>query len=477
MGIYKTPGVYVEELSSFPPSVADVATAVPVFIGFTENGEVNKPVRISSMLEYETKFGFGNKPSKIMKGDITNNYVMYDSIRMFYDNGGGVCWIYPIGIYNESLTDVANKFGKAVERMDEMDEVTLILFPDATMMLDKNELASLQVKALSKAAELQDKFVILDVKDDDVQGFRNTLSADSEVLRYGAAYYPMLRSVYKKSFSIAEILEYDKNDILWKDNEIIKFYKNILSDTKALDKAPSKEKEPVKKDVVEFFKQISNEYRQKIDSLILRLSWYKDVINEMNSKACMLPPSGAIAGVISRIDSSRGVWASPANAGINSVVDLTVTVTDAAQERLNVDTDAGKSINAIRWFSGKGIMVWGARTLDGNSNEWRYVSVRRLFNYVEESVKKSTAWAVFQPNDANTWVKMKSQIENFLNNLWREGALAGASPAQAFFVKVGMPETMTAQDILEGRVIVKIGMAAVRPAEFIVLQFSHMMQK
>lgn len=153
MGIYKTPGVYVEELSSFPPSVADVATAVPVFIGFTEKGEVNKPVRISSMLEYETKFGFGNKPSKIMKGDITNNYVMYDSIRMFYDNGGGVCWIYPIGIYNESLTDVANKFGKAVERMDEMDEVTLILFPDATMMLDKNELASLQVKALSKAAE------------------------------------------------------------------------------------------------------------------------------------------------------------------------------------------------------------------------------------------------------------------------------------------------------------------------------------
>ena len=122
-------------------------------------------------------------------------------------------------------------------------------------------------------------------------------------------------------------------------------------------------------------------------------------------------------------------------------------------------------------------MVWGARTLDGNSNEWRYIPVRRLFNYVEESVQKSTAWAVFQPNDANTWRKVQSQIENFLSNLWRDGALAGSTPDKAFYVKVGLDVTMTTDDINNGYMIIEIGMAAVRPAEFVVLQFSHKLQE
>jgi len=120
--------------------------------------------------------------------------------------------------------------------------------------------------------------------------------------------------------------------------------------------------------------------------------------------------------------------------------------------------------------------VWGARTLAGNDNEWRYVPVRRFFNMVEESVKKSTSWVVFEPNDANTWVKVKSMIENFLTLLWREGALAGAKPEEAFFVNVGLNQTMTFVDILEGRMIIRIGMAAVRPAEFIILEFSHKIQ-
>ena len=134
-------------------------------------------------------------------------------------------------------------------------------------------------------------------------------------------------------------------------------------------------------------------------------------------------------------------------------------------------------MNAIRSFAGKGTLVWGARTLAGNDNEWRYVSVRRFFNMVEESVKKSTYWAVFEPNDANTWIKVKSMIENYLIQKWRDGALAGAKPEQAFFVKVGLGQTMTAQDILEGRMNVEIGMAVVRPAEFIILKFSHKMQE
>ena len=142
---------------------------------------------------------------------------------------------------------------------------------------------------------------------------------------------------------------------------------------------------------------------------------------------------------------------------------------------MNVDATAGKSVNAIRAFVGKGTLVWGARTLAGNDNEWRYVNVRRFFNFVEESVKKATEQFVFEPNDANTWVRVQAMIENFLTVLWRQGALQGVKPEHAFYVAVGLGKTMTALDILEGRMIVEIGMAAVRPAEFIILRFSHKM--
>jgi hypothetical protein len=147
------------------------------------------------------------------------------------------------------------------------------------------------------------------------------------------------------------------------------------------------------------------------------------------------------------------------------------------QADLNVDATSGKSINAIRTFTGKGTLVWGARTLAGNDNEWRYIPVRRLYIFIEESVKKATEFVVFEPNDANTWLRAKTMIENFLSKLWRDGALAGAKPEEAFFVRVGLGQTMSAQDILEGRLIIEIGLAAVRPAEFIILKFSHKLQE
>jgi phage tail sheath protein FI len=162
---------------------------------------------------------------------------------------------------------------------------------------------------------------------------------------------------------------------------------------------------------------------------------------------------------------------------LNNVAGLTARIDNEEQDDLNVDVIAGKSINAIRAFAGRGILVWGARTLAGNDNEWRYISVRRFFNMVEESVKKSTSWAVFEPNDAGLWTKIKAMIENYLTLKWRDGALTGAKPDEAFFVNVGLGVTMTSQDILEGRLIVDIGMAVVRPAEFIVLRFMHKMQE
>jgi len=189
----------------------------------------------------------------------------------------------------------------------------------------------------------------------------------------------------------------------------------------------------------------------------------------------ILPPSAAMAGIYAAVDNSRGVWKAPANVGVNAVIQPTIQVSNDDHGLINVDSTAGKSVNVIRAFIGKGTLVWGARTLAGNDNEWRYISVRRFFIFAEQSIKNATEQFVFEPNDANTWVKLQGMIENFLTTLWRQGALQGIKPEQAFYVAVGLGKTMSALDIVEGRLIIEIGMAVVHPAEFIILRFSQMM--
>ncbi len=204
------------------------------------------------------------------------------------------------------------------------------------------------------------------------------------------------------------------------------------------------------------------------------IPYFNGIIQAIIRKLRLIPPAATMAGIYSMVDNTRGVWKAPANVSVNAVIGPAFKIDSKEQENLNVHT-TGKSINVIRNFIGKGTLVWGARTLAGNDNEWRYISVRRFYNMVEESTKKASEQFVFEPNDANTWVKVRSMIENFLILQWRAGALAGAKPEDAFFVKVGLGETMTSLDILEGRMNIEIGMAVVRPAEFIILKFSHKM--
>jgi hypothetical protein len=203
---------------------------------------------------------------------------------------------------------------------------------------------------------------------------------------------------------------------------------------------------------------------------------YANIRGALDRHTVVLPPGAAVAGIYATVDRTRGVWKSPANESVASLLGLTLEIDNDLNDDMNVHI-TGKSINALRLFPGKGHLVWGARTLAGNDNEWRYVAVRRFFNMVEESCRKASEPFVFEPNDPGTWVRVKAMIENFLLVQWRQGALAGAKPEDAFYVRVGLGETMTAQDILEGRMHVEIGMAVVRPAEFIVLRFSHKMQE
>ena len=179
------------------------------------------------------------------------------------------------------------------------------------------------------------------------------------------------------------------------------------------------------------------------------------------------PPSGHIAGVWARTDATRGVHKAPANEPLRGAVDLTYRLTSAEQGELNT---AG--VNAIRFFSTEGIKVWGARTLAGSSSEWRYLNVRRLFAMVEESIVRSTSWIVFEPNDQTLWNMIRRDISSFLERLYRQGALMGRTPEEAFFVKCD-DETNPQSEIDAGVVTTLVGMAPVKPAEFIVFKVSQ----
>ena len=176
-----------------------------------------------------------------------------------------------------------------------------------------------------------------------------------------------------------------------------------------------------------------------------------------------VPPSGSVCGIYALTDNTRGVWKAPANETISGALDLEYDVTHGAQEVLNP-----KGVNVIRRFPGRGIRVWGARTMSSDPL-WKYVNVRRLFIFLEASIYNSTQWVVFEPNDPKLWARVKQTVTLFLRSQWREGALFGDKEEEAFTVAVGR-ETMTEDDILNGRLIVEIGIAPVRPAEFVIFR-------
>ncbi len=455
----RTPGVYINEIPSFPPSVAQVATAIPAFIGYTAQA-VNadgddltlKPTKIFSLLEFEQNYGKAENEGgievnvEIVAGKITSALAtnatpslhnMHYALRHFFDNGGGQCYIVSVGPYSGTITNTDLDAG--LDALEAYDEPTIILFPEG-QGLAETEYYALIGSAIDQCALLQDRFTLVDIHTQEttttttIDDFR-TAFGKTDNLNYAAAYYPNLITTYNYQYADADV-------------DIIVTTDGTAAGAVTLDTLLNSE------------------------GAVYYAS--KTAIQKLGPT---LPPSPAVAGLYAKVDGSRGVWKAPANVSVSFVKQLTDFITDAEQETMNFDSNAGKSVNAIRAFVGKGILIWGARTLDGNSNEWRYVSVRRFFIMVEESTKKASFPFVFEANNANTWVKIRAMIENYLTILWRQGALAGAKPEHAFFVKVGLGQTMTAQDILEGRLIVEIGMAAVRPAEFIILRFMHKMQE
>ncbi|OCQ53071.1 Phage tail sheath protein [Photorhabdus australis subsp. thailandensis] len=187
-----------------------------------------------------------------------------------------------------------------------------------------------------------------------------------------------------------------------------------------------------------------------------------------NKAAIDIPPSAVMAGIYARVDNNRGIWQAPANVVVQGGLQPKYPVTDDLQAQYN----QGKALNMIRTFPKSGTLVWGARTLEDNDN-WRYIPVRRLFNSAERDIKNAMSFAVFEPNSQPTWKAVHRAIDNYLHTLWQQGGLMGNKAEQAYFVQIGKGTTMTDDDIQQGKMIVKVGLAAVRPAEFIILQFTQ----
>jgi phage tail sheath protein FI len=214
---------------------------------------------------------------------------------------------------------------------------------------------------------------------------------------------------------------------------------------------------------------LTEEFNRRSPFAALYYPWIRVPNPRSGGRPISIPPSGHIAGVWSRVDETRGVYKAPANEVPRGLLGLAYDTNFREQELLNP-----LGINCIRNFPNRGVRIWGARTLAELDNiEWRYINVRRLMSYIEKTIEQGTQWVVFEPNDEDLWQRVKRTINNFLDSLWREGALAGGSPAQAFYVKCD-DELNTPQTMLLGRLYVEVGVAPVRPAEFVIFRISQM---
>jgi phage tail sheath protein FI len=465
----------------------------------------------------------------------TNPFALSYALSHYFRNGGGPCYVVSVGTYASAPSKA--RFSAGLAALEKHDEPTLIVLTDAASLLSAADYYALCGEALQQCRKLGDRFTIIDVLKGEVQAFRNDSNLSANLM-YGAAYHPYLQTSIsydyderdvsiKRTASTGTVTTRTLN--LGDANGVNVTFTGpaastptvaITAGTQAgqlgfaiagtaltISNANGKTGSDIatgwstwaqSHDAVGFditrsgtgstvvttqdvaATRITTPASSAAETLASvkngRTALYNRAKAALGDQRVKLPPSAAMAGIYARVDRERGVWKAPANVGVLAVLGPVTKVTNDDQDRLNVDPTGGKSINAIRDFTGKGTLVWGARTLAGNDNEWRYIAVRRLFIMIEESAKKATAFAVFEPNDQSTWLKVKAMIESYLYGLWQQGAFAGAKPEAAYYVHVGLGTTMTPQDVLEGRMIVEIGVAAVRPAEFIVLRFSHKLQ-
>ena len=493
-----TPGVYIEEKSSFGSSVVPVQTAIPAFIGYTQKASrgskdlTNEPTKISSLGQYEELFG-GAPETKftIETSDefITGfqlsfventRFLMHNALRFFYANGGGDCYIVSVGNYDETIDagKLNDPKGGGLAALEKHLEPTLIVVPDA-VLLSEADCFSLQAAVLSHCGfKMKNRFAILDVyngttertfdDEDVINKFREGVG--SNFLMWGASYYPFLNTTLIKASEI----DYTRVENL---DGLIEVLSKEVADNLAAESITEARAEGINAEINKISEDNDADAVTSLHATLTVISPKLNmIIAEMSEMLNLMPPSSAMAGAYSMVDFTASVAQSPANISLGSVVSPAVNINNDNQEDLNLPLN-GKAVNAIRSFQGKGVLVWGARTLDGNSKDYRYVSVRRTMTFLEQSIKFAAEAFVFAPNNSTTWSTLRATVSNFLTNQWQSGLLAGQSPDDAFEVEIGLGSTMTPNDILDGILKMTIKVAITRPAEFIVITFEQQQQK
>lgn len=535
MATIKKPGVYIEEKNAFPSSVVQVPSAVPAFIGYTAKRPTNQFRRITSFSEFEQFFGGPgprlfrlhakgdgvNQPEQaVVAKESTNEtavnepvgetngyclsrvgpaYRLYAAMKLFYQNGGGTCYIVSVGGYDDGEPIQAASLMAGLQALEQEPEPTLVLLPDAVSLDTAEAFYSLSRKVIAHCTQMGNRMAILDVYQgykalqnpaggkSVVEWFREEIGSES--LSYAAAYYPWLETtiVNKPDLSFQNLT----------DDSLERLLEMINGELWLTDRPENESKSEAlrKEQILSLVKQLPDYTSVAVKSwddhpdtsgkltpadlhrTLLTVSHsYSAVMGFLQKYLNRLSPAAAMAGLYSLVDSTSGVWKAPANLSLNSVIAPSVTISTEEQEYLNTPLD-GKAVNAIRSFLGEGVLVWGARTLDGNSNDWRYIHVRRTMMVLEQSMLLAVKAYTFEPNQVPTWIAVKSMLVNYLTQQWKMGALAGASPADAFSVHIGLGETMTAEDIRSGILRVRVLVALSQPAEFIEISFEQPMEK
>jgi len=501
-----TPGVAIQELPFNAPTISGVATAIPAFIGPVTNTNapdgdplIGRSWRISGMREFEALFGvpdasefiisvtkrintegallgvdtsYQTAPERIPIGE----RLLYHAMDLYFSNQGGPCWIRPIDTTASAQTNYEN----AIIALESIDEITLNVILN-TIEADAANYGVLVTNSLNSCRRMKDRFTISDVQDARPGGavtnltlgspindmvtttYRDNVTAVAEdILKYGAAYMPYLNSLIP--------VLYDPENpatVMVDSGSQLETYDAEGNLTTTADLLPVPTANLALSDV--FFQgdpadTTGTPGEKAIVAAVQAL---------LDGTYVMMPPSPAMAGIYALVDRILGVQVAPANVAVSNVTGPALTITDAEQGLLNVDTTSGKSVNVIRAFTGRGTLVWGARTLAGNSGDWKFINRRRTAIYLEESIGDALEAFVFQPNVPKTWVRVKRMIEGFLLNEWRAGTLSGPTAPDAFDVSIGLGSTMTQQDITDGVMRVLVRAVLPGPAEKIILQFTQ----
>ena len=515
---YLWPGVYVEEVPSASKPIEGVGTAVAAFVGLAPGGPVNEPVLIPNWTKFAKTFGDTREPKN---GPYMAGAYLAHAVAGYFSNGGGLCWVVRVGGSRgppapeaalPSASDATVEAFRLVALNPDQGKTTVELQVEPPPAGEPPKEGEGSSGAAAASPEPSYKLVITTISEREEftslslkrgRGFiANKVNGTSKLIKIEepagqlsppeSAPKPGTYELVPPSIPVAAIgagdlqgdvatrtgmgglaaideitmlcapdvmtLDGGMEQIVGLQGKMIEHCELLKDRMTILDVPPGLSPAQVLD-----WRMTTAGYDSKFAALYY--PWIR-VLDPLTGKSIAVPPSGHMAGIWARNDATRGVHKAPANEVVQGAIEVDFQVTQEEQGLLNPE-----HVNCIRRFPGRGVRVWGARTLSSDP-EWRYLNVRRLFNYVSESIMEGTQWAVFEPNDERLWMQLRIAASNFLTRTWRSGALFGATPEEAFYVKCDA-ETNPPELVEAGQVNVQIGIAPVKPAEFVVFQISQ----